>query len=485
MELKKHVVKGMAWTFFEKVGTTVIQMLVGLVLMSFLYPDDYGTVQILVVFTSVCAVFVDSGFSAALIRRREVTQQEYSAVFFFNVLTAVGMYLLLLAITPTLARYYHAPVMLQLAPVLFLLVPVNSLANIQNTLLIRNFGFKTISQYTLWGTVVGGAAAVAMAVAGCGVWSLLGQRLVTPAVKSFLMWFRSDWRPSGRVSLRPLRPMLGYSSRLLLSDITNTIYANISELFIGRMYTKEALGYYNRAKQYKDMPVSAVITSVQNVTFPALSQLQDNPEKMRLSAHQVVVVMNFLIFPVMFGLIGIVYDFIDVFLPERWLPIVPYFRILCLSGLFAPLSVVSYNILKIKSDGKLIFRLEMVKKLLATVVLAVTIPISVKAIAWGQTVIYLSDALLNLLGAGRYLHWTVWQRARATSPYLALSVLMLAAVWGVRTLLLGHVALWVVLIAEIVAGGAVYVGLAMLFRPEGWREVRLILAQGLAERFRR
>lgn len=172
MELKKHVVKGMAWTFFEKVGTTVIQMLVGLVLMSFLYPDDYGTVQILVVFTSVCAVFVDSGFSAALIRRREVTQQEYSAVFFFNVLTAVGMYLLLLAITPTLARYYHAPVMLQLAPVLFLLVPVNSLANIQNTLLIRNFGFKTISQYTLWGTVVGGAAAVAMAVAGCGVWSL-------------------------------------------------------------------------------------------------------------------------------------------------------------------------------------------------------------------------------------------------------------------------------------------------------------------------
>ena len=326
---------------------------------------------------------------------------------------------------------------------------------------------------------------VAMAVAGCGVWSLLGQRLVTPAVKSFLMWFRSDWRPSGRVSLRPLRPMLGYSSRLLLSDITNTIYANISELFIGRMYTKEALGYYNRAKQYKDMPVSAVITSVQNVTFPALSQLQDNPEKMRLSAHQVVVVMNFLIFPVMFGLIGIVYDFIDVFLPERWLPIVPYFRILCLSGLFAPLSVVSYNILKIKSDGKLIFRLEMVKKLLATVVLAVTIPISVKAIAWGQTVIYLSDALLNLLGAGRYLHWTVWQRARATSPYLALSVLMLAAVWGVRTLLLGHVALWVVLIAEIVAGGAVYVGLAMLFRPEGWREVRLILAQGLAERFRR
>ena len=152
------------------------------------------------------------------------------------------------------------------------------------------------------------------------------------------------------------------------------------------------------------MPVSAVISSVQNVTFPALSKLQDNPAKMRLSAHQVTVVMNFLIYPVMLGLIAIAHDFIDVFLPDRWLPVVPYFQILCLSGLFAPLSVVSYNILKIKSDGKLIFRLEVLKKLIATAILAATIPVSVKAIAWGQTVIYFSDALINTIGAGRFIN---------------------------------------------------------------------------------
>lgn len=233
-----------------------------------------------------------------------------------------------------------------LAPVLFLLVPVNSFSNIQNTILTRRFDFKTISKYTLWATLAGSCVAVGMAAAGCGIWSLLGQRLLTPAVKSMLLWIRSEWRPSRRVSFTALRPMLGYSSRLLLSDITNTVYANISELFIGKMYTKEALGYYNRGKQYKDMPVSAVISSVQNVTFPALSQLQDNPAKMRTSAHQVTVVMNFIIFPVMLGLIAVVGDFIAVFLPQRWLPVIPYFRILCLSGLFAPLSVVSYNILK-------------------------------------------------------------------------------------------------------------------------------------------
>ena len=485
MELKKHVVKGMVWTFAEKALTALFQMLVGLVLMNFLFPEDYGTVQILVVFTSVCSVFVDSGFSAALIRKKEVGQEELSAVFFFNVLAACALYFVLLAITPFLSRYYNAPVMLPLAPVLFLLVPVNSLSNIQNTILTRRFDFKTLSQYTLWATLAGSCAAVGMAAAGCGIWSLLGQRLFTPAVKSLLLWTRSDWRPGRRISFRPLRPMLGYSSRLLLSDITNTVYANISELFIGRMYTKNALGYYNRGKQYKDMPVSAVISSVQNVTFPALSQLQDDPDKMRQSARQVTVVMNFIIFPVMLGLIAVVGDFIAVFLPERWLPVIPYFRILCISGLFAPLSVVSYNILKIKSDGRLIFRLEIVKKLIATAILIITIPISVRAIAWGQTLIFLSDALINTLGAGRYLRWSVGNGIRSMLPYLAMSGAMTGAVYGVHLLLVGHTALWTVLLAEIAAGVAVYALLALLFRPEGWREVRLILQQIAAARHNR
>lgn len=482
MELKKSVVKGMAWTFVEKVFTSMFQMIVGLVLMSFLFPAEYGVMQILVVFTSVCSVFVDSGFSAALIRRREVGQGDYSAVFLFNVTVALALYFILLLLTPLIASYYEAEIFLKLAPVLFLVIPINSLSNIQNTILIRNFDFKTISAYTLWATLIGSCAAVAMAVAGFGVWALLGNRLLTPAVRSLLMWFRSDWRPTGKLSFAPLRPMLGYSSRLLLSDMTNTLFSNISELFIGKIYDKAALGFYSRGKQYKDMPVSAVISSVQNVTFPALSQLQDDPPKMSLSAHQVTVVMNFVIYPMMIGLIAVAGDFIELVLPERWFPVVPYFRILCISGLFAPLSVVSYNILKIKSDGKLIFKLEIVKKLIAIAVLIVTIPISVKAIAWGQTIIFLTDAIVNMLGAGHYLKWTVWSNIKATVPYLLFSLIMFAAVYFVHILLVAHVPLWVVLLAEIVAGGAVYTGLNLLFKPEGWREVRIILKQVMLAR---
>lgn len=477
MELKKNVVNGMAWTFIEKAATTVFQMLVGLVLMNYLFPNDYGILQILVVFTTICSVFVDSGFSAALIRRKDVEQSEYSAVFLFNVSTAILLYFVLLALTPVLAGYYNAPVMRQIAPVLFLLVPINSLSNIQNTILTRRFDFKTISKYTMWATLAGSCAAVVMAVLGCGIWSLLGQRLITPAIKSVLLWVGGHWRPSGRPTFAPLRSMAGYGSRLLLSDLTNAVYSNISELFIGKMYTKDALGYYNRGKQYKDMPVSAVISSIQNVTFPALSKHQDDADKMRLTAHQVTVVMNFLIYPVMIGLIAVVGDFIRVFLPERWLPVIPYFRILCISGLFAPLSVVSYNILKIKSDGKMIFRLEIVKKIIATIILVITIPISVKAIAWGQTIIFFTDACINMFGAGRYIRWTMWDNVKGIVPYVGSSVVMFGAVYGVDALFASCLPLFLLLVVKVVVGIGVYVLLSAFFKPEGWREMKIVVGQ--------
>ena len=471
----------MAWTFAEKVFTSIFQMLVGLVMMNFLFPDDYGTVQILVVFTSVCSVFVDSGFSAALIRKQHVRQDEFSAVFLFNVSVALLLYVVLLAATPALARYFDSPVMLRLAPVLFLLVPVNSLANVQNTILTRRFDFKSISKLTLWATFAGGMASLIMAVAGCGIWSLLGQRLFTPLVKSVLLWVAAPWRPSGRLSLKPLRPMTGYSLRLLLSDITNTVYANVSELFIGKLYDKNALGFFNRAKQYKDMPVNAVISSIQNVSFPALSHLQDDPQKMSFSARQLTEVMNFIMFPVMLGLIVVVQDFVSLVLPQRWMPVVPFFRVLCLSGLFVPVSVVSYNMLKIKSDGKLIFRLEIFKKAVATVVLVVTIPMGVMAIAWGQTIIFFSDAFVNVFGAGRYVKWSLTDALRSMLPYLALSLVMIAAVCAISLLLSGLMPLWLLFMCEIFAGITIYFLLALLFKPKGWCEVKDILHKMLRQ----
>lgn len=474
-ELKHSVVRGMAWTAAEKTGTMLFQMCVSLVLAWFLMPEDYALIGILVVFVTICTVFVDSGFSAALIRRREVSDEDYTSVFAFNVLVGVFLYAILTLLASPVADFYGIPGLKRVAPVLFLVIPVNSLCIIQSTILTRRLDFKTQTKYTLWANFTASGVAVCVAFAGGGVWALVAQRVVTPVVRSLLLWIKGDWRPARKFGIKPLRSMLGYSSRLLASDLANSVYGNISQLFIGKMYTPAQLGFYEQARKLKDMPVTSIVNTIQGVSFPALSRLQDDPVKLGFAAHQVVAVMNFLIYPAMIGLIAVAPDMFAVLLPERWLPTVPYFQILCLSGLFVPLSVVSYNIQKIKSDGKLILRLEILKKAIATVVLAITIPSGVTAIVWGQVVIFLCDAVVNAFGAGRYVKWRFAGRLAEILPYLLLSAVMWVSIYGIGIAFKGMIAPHWVLLVKIVFGAAVYLIFGWLFKPEAWKEVAVIL----------
>lgn len=445
-----------------------------MVIMNLLTPADYGLIGILSVFVSVSLIFSDSGFSQALIRKRSVGPEDYSSVFVFNMLAAVALYALLAGLSPWIARFFEAPAISRVGPVLFLLVPLSALCNIQNTILVRCMDFKSISKYTLWGSLVSSAAAVAIALAGFGVWALVWQRLLTVGVKGVLLWTRSRWHPTADISATPLRSMWGYSSRLLLSDLANTVYNNISQLFIGKMYSKTELGYYEQGRKLKEMPVTSVILSVQGVTFPALSKVQDDAWKFSEGARKVMVVMSFVMFPLMVGLIAVAPDMFRALLPERWMPTVPYFRILCIAGLFAPISVISYNILKIKSDGKVIFRLELLKKAIATVVLAATIPVSVEAIAWGITAIAGSDAVINALAARRYADWKLGGLLKRTAPYAALASAMWLGIWG-ASFLLPLIGALGALGAEVTVGAAVYLLLSRIFRVEGWYEVYDIL----------
>ncbi len=469
----------MAWTAAEKVGGVLFRFAAGLILPWFIMPDEYALIAILVVFTSVCSVFVDSGFSAAIIRKKEVEDGDYSSVFVFNMGVSIILYAALTLLTPVIAGYYDAPALRSLGPVMFLLLPVNSVSIIQTTILKRRLDFKSLTKYTLWADLAACLAAIGAALLGCGVWSLVVMRLAAPLVRGAILWANSPWRPDGSVSMRPLRSMFGYSSRLFLSDLANSVYGNISELFIGKIYSGNQLGYYDQAKKWEDTPANALVGTIQGVAFPAFSQLQDDRARMGLAAHGIVVTMNFIIFPVMIGLIAVSADIFATLLPEEWLPAMPYFRVLSISGLFVPLSVVSYNIMKVCSDGRTIFRLEIVKKAIATIVLAVTIPMSMTAIVWGQVVIFFSDAVINAWGASRYVSWGFAGRIKEAVPYLLSALVMWAAVYAVGLLIDSTIPAFWAMAVKIFTGAAIYFLSAWLFKPEAWREVMQILSEAV------
>lgn len=464
-QLRNTVARGVAWTLGEKVASILLQAGVGILVARLLAPEDYGVMAILSVFATLSLVVVDSGFSQALIRSKNPSEDDYRSVFTLNLFLSVLLYLLLLLAAPALARYFDQPRLAEIAPVLFLLLPLNALCVIQQTLCTRCLSFDILSKVIFASTALSGVAALVLAFAGCGVWSLVGQRLVAMGAKAALLWWRSDWRPAGRLDLSTLGRMAPFSLRMLLTDAINALYNNISQLFVGKIYSTQTLGYYNQGQKLKDLPVLAILQSVQNVTFPALSKIKEQDEKFAESYRQLLAVVSFVLFPVMMGLVAVAPEFFALLLGEKWMPTVPYFEILCLSGLFMPLSVIGYNVLKSRSDGRVVVRLEVAKKAIMTLVLLLTIPRGVEAIAWGVVIMAAVEWILNLAAASRFCSLSLMQALKAHLPATLLAAFMYLVVELFAHHCSASLPLPALLPAKIVVGVAAYALPALLFRP--------------------
>lgn len=475
-KLKEKVAGGVAWSIAEKVGSMLLQMVVSIVVARLLVPEDFGVMAILTFFTSLSLVMVDSGFSQTLIRKESPSAEDYHSVFAFNVVAALVLYAALVAVAPVVARYYELPVIADIAPVLFLLLPINALCVIQNTIFTREFRFRLLSQANFAASFVAGVVAIAMALAGCGVWSLVGQRVTTLAVKTTILWVCSDWRPSRRFTMRPIREMAPFSFRLLSTDLISSIYNNISQMFIGKIYSADTLGFFNQAQKFKDLPLTSAMQSVQSVTYPALSKIGDQREKFAESYRQVLMVVAFMLFPVMTGIAAVAEDLFALLLGDKWMPTVPYLQILCLTGLFQPLAIIAYNILKVKSNGAIILRLEVAKKALMTLILVITIPHSVKAVAWGLVAMSFCEFAINFAASTRYSALGLGRMIRTLLPTVVITTIMVVVVRGVGSVM-GEFGLATRLAAEIASGVISYALLALAFRLEAFSEIRTLVGK--------
>jgi len=474
--LRDKVAAGVAWSVAEKIGSMLLQVAVSIIVARLLMPDDFGVMAVMTFFTALALVVVDSGFSQTLIRKSSPTAEDYKSVFVFNIAVSVLLYALLTLAAPSVARFYEHDAIARIAPVLFLLLPVNALCVIQNTIFTREFRFDMLSKINFASSCIAGAIAIAMALAGMGVWALVGQRLGMMTAKAALLWLCSSWRAGGAFSASTLRAMSPFSFRLMFTDMISAVYNNVAQLFIGKMYSTDTLGYFNQAQKLKELPVSSAMQSIQSVTYPALSNIKDDAAKFADSYRRVMMITAFVMFPVMVGMIAVADDMFALLLGERWMPTVPYFRILSLCGVFYPVSMIAYNVLKVKSDGSIIIRLEVVKKIVTTVILAATIPYSVTAVAWGLVAMTAVEAAINIAASIRFARIGVYDVLRTLAPTALLTAAMYMVVTGVAPYLAG-LNLLVRLALEIGIGAAFYMLAALLFRMESLREMKEVVCR--------
>ena len=464
-----QVATGVAWSTAEKVCSMLLQMVVSVVVARLLAPEDFGVMAILTFFTAVALVVVDSGFSQTLLRKKSPTDDEYKSVFTFNLLVSVLLYLLFVALSPLLANYYNLQIITKITPVLFLLLPINALGIIQNTKLSREFRFGVLSRINFTASLVAGIVAIAVAVCGLGVWALVAQRLAMMATRSLLLWWRGDWRGEGSFDGSAWREMAPFSFRLMSTDIVSALYNNVAQLFIGKVYSTNTLGFFNQAQKVKDLTVQSAVQSVQTVTYPALAKIKEDAEKFAESFRKVLLINIFVMAPVALGMSVVAEPLFRVLLGDKWLPTVPYFEVIALSGVLYPLAMVAYNVLKVQSNGAIIFRLELLKKGIMTAVLALTIPHSTMAIAWGLVAMTLVEFVVNFAATRRYTSLSWWQMVRTLLPSLLLTAVMYAAVKAVGCYA-ASLSPILLLLAQMAVGVIVYLLGAWVCRLEALAE---------------
>ena len=444
-------------------------MAVSIIVARQLAPTDFGVMAILTFFTSVALTIVDSGFSQTLIRKESPTDGEYRSVLGFNVAMSAILYVVLVALAYPLATFYDQPIISDIAPVLFLVLPINSLCVVQTVMFTREFRFKLLSKIVFLSSLISGVVAVVMALAGCGIWSLVAQRLLMMGIKAMAFWWIRRWRSRERFSMALLRSMAPFSLRLLATDLIAAIYNNVAQLFIGKIYSAHSLGFYSQAQKLKDLPVTSTVQAVQGVTYPALAKISETDDKFMAGYLRIINLLSFVIFPIMLGFVAIAPEMFMLLLGEKWMPTVPYFEILALSGLFYPLAVVSYNIIKVRSDGRIIVRLEVVKRVIMTAMLAITIPLGIEAVAWGMTAMAAVEFIINLAAAMRYVDVGITSILRELLPQSIVVAIMFVVLYLLNPYLSAF-SCGVHLLLDVAIGAISYLALSHTFRLRALRE---------------
>ena len=341
---------GFLWRFLERAGAQIVTLIVSIVLARILSPEEYGTVAIVTVIITILNVFVESGLGNALIQKRDADIQDFSTVFYFNIILSIFLYFILFVISPIISDYYDDETLSSLTRVLGITVLFAAIKNVLHAYVSRMFQFKKFFFATLGGTLVSAVVGIAMAYCGFGVWALVCQHLTNTIIDTIVLWIVVKWKPRWTFSFSKLKNLAKYGYKLLLSSLMNTIYNNFRQLIIGKYYESSELAYYNRGKQFPFLVVTNVNVSIDSVLFPALSSIQNDKEKVNFLTRESIKIATFVMWPILVGILVIADRLVPFVLTDKWNESIPFLRIFCLIYLFFPIQTSNLN--AIKARGK-------------------------------------------------------------------------------------------------------------------------------------
>lgn len=476
--LRAKTVHALSWSLLESLGLRGVQFVIGVVLARLLFPEQFGLIGMLTIFIAVAQSLFDSGFGAALIQKQEATQRDTCSIFYFNILLGLATSGLLYWVAPSIAAFYNQPILTPLMRALSLTIVINSFGLIQYTLLSKQINFKALTKVSLIASIISGVVGVILAATGFGVWSLVVQQILSSLLRTVLLWVLNDWRPALIFSLQSLREMFGFSSRILVSGVINRIFENIYLLVIGRLFSATDLGFFTRAKTMEEVPSVTLSGIVGRVTFPVFSTIQDDKSRLKRGVKKALTSLVLVNFPMMIGLAMIADPLVRVLLTEKWLEAVPYLQLLCLVGLLYPVVLINSNLLFALGRSKIHLRVEIIKKILIILNIALTWQWGISAMISGMILVSVLSFCLNSYYTDRLIGYPIREQLHDLFPYGIVAALMGGVVYATGRLPYPNP--WSMLLAQISIGAVVYVGLCRLFRAVAFMEVWLAAKKRMA-----
>lgn len=476
MSLKKQAVSGMMWTFAQQFSTQAISFIISVILARILLPAEFGIIGMIAIFMGIGAALVDGGLASSLIRTPDADQEDFSTVFYFNILGSIFLYFILYFSAPFIASFFDQPILKDITRVYGLSFIINAFSTIQLTRLTQKMDFKTQMIVSAPALIGGGAVGVTLAYLGYGVWSLVWMKLFQSFLSSIQLWIITKWKPSIIFNVAKFKYHFSFGYKLLLSGLLDTFFTNIYTIIIGKLFLPAQLGFFIRAHSVVQLPVANISGALNKVTYPLFASIKDDNERLKKVYKQIMQMVTFLIAPTLIIMGVLATPLFRFVFTDKWLPAVPYFQILCASGILYPFHFYNLNILNVKGRSDLFLKLEIIKKILLVITVILAIPFGIYGLLWSMVISSALALSINTYYSGKFIHYNGFEQLKDVLP-----ILIIALIAGSITFILDRIMInfKAIDILRIALGGLTgilsYWALAVSFKFHSIQDLKTII----------
>lgn len=474
MSLKKQATAGMIWTFGQQFGHQLINFIVSIILARILLPEEFGLIGMISIFVGVGNTLLNAGLTNSLVRSKELDQEDYSTVFFFNMIASIVIYLGIYFMAPFIADFYDQPILIGIVRLYCLSFIIAAFMAVQKARMTKHMDFKTQTIISLPSLVVGGVTGITMAYMGYGVWSLVWNQLVSQSVRSAQFWIYSGWQPSRVFNVEKFKEHFNFGYKITLSNLIAKVFDNSYVIIIGRFFAASQVGFYTRAETMKDLPVKNISLALNRVTYPLFATIQDDDERLKNVYQRLMKMVVYVVAPVMVFSAVLAEPIFRFLLTEKWIPAVPYFQILCAAGILYPVHMYNLNVLTVKGRSDILLKLTVFKNSLLVLAIIVGIQFGIFGLVYAQVLLSVISFFINARYTDKFISYSAFEQTKDLIPIILLSLIAGGTIFF-TDLYFSEAPDVVRIFTGGVAGVGLYISLSYLLNYSSLRELKKLI----------